>query len=155
MSKGKSITIETRRFTVPSCNTSKVHGLKLAWISLHIYQNYTSTKITHLPKSPNGNDSIVVVVDKLTKYVHCFAVKVKISSRETAELFFERIATVHGLPSIIISDRYTRFTSRELMRIVGVQQNMSTSFHPQTDGQSERNESNDRRYVEMLYSTSK
>lgn len=97
--------------------------------------------ITHLPKSQNGNDSILVIVDKLTKYLHCFAIKEKISSQETAALFFERIVTLHGLPSKIISDRDTRFTSnfwRELMRIVGVQQNMSTSFHPQTDGQSER-----------------
>ena len=46
--------------------------------------------ITHLPKSPNGNDSIFVIVDKLTKYVHCLAVKEKISSKETAELFFEQ-----------------------------------------------------------------
>ena len=60
--------------------------------------------ITHLPKSLNENDSILGIIDKLTKYVHCVAVKEKISSRETAELFFERIVTIHGLPSKIISD---------------------------------------------------
>ena len=107
----------------------------------HPWEVISMDFITHLPKSSNGNDSIFVIVDKLTKYVHCLAVKEKMSSKQTAELFFDRIVTLHGLPSKIVSDRDTRFTSnfwKELTRILGVQQNMSTSFHPQTDGQSER-----------------
>ena len=52
--------------------------------------------ITHLPKSPNGNDSIFVVVDRLTKYVHCIACREKIGSKQLAQLFFEQIVRLHG-----------------------------------------------------------
>ena len=61
--------------------------------------------ITHLPKSPNGNDSIFVVVDRLTKYVHCIACRENIESKQLAQLFFEQVVRLHGLPTVIIGIR--------------------------------------------------
>jgi len=97
--------------------------------------------ITQLPKSKTGYDCIIVVVDRLTKYCHCFPAHTKINAPELARLFFQRIVTLHGLPASIISDRDPRFTSlfwREIMRLTGLKQNMSSGYHPETDGQTER-----------------
>ena len=66
--------------------------------------------ITGLPKS-QGKDSIFVVVDRLTKYVHFFAIVSTISASEVAALFFKDIFRLHGLPNVIISDRDSTFTS--------------------------------------------
>jgi len=93
-----------------------------------------------LPKS-QGYDSIAVVVDKLTKLVHFIATKTTVTAREFALLFFNNIVRLHGVPDVIISDRDTRFTSsfwKELMKLMNVEQRMSSAFHPESDGQTER-----------------
>jgi len=97
--------------------------------------------ITHLPESQEGNSSIMVVVDRLSKMAHFTAMKDSYSAKDVAKLFFTSVFRLHGLPSSIVSDRDSRFTGsfwRELMERIGTKLNMSTSFHPQTDGQSER-----------------
>ena len=96
--------------------------------------------ITKLPVS-QGYDSILTVTDhdcsKATIFVPCVE---EISGEETAALYAKHVFTRFGLPSKIISDRDPRFASkftRELCKILGIQQNISTAYHPRTDGQSE------------------
>lgn len=96
--------------------------------------------IEQLPKS-RGKKMIWVVVDRLTKYSHFIALAHPISASTLAQVFIEEIYRLHGLPTYIVSDRGTIFTSqfwREMMQQLGVQQQLSTSYDPQTDGQTER-----------------
>jgi len=97
--------------------------------------------ITHLPKTSTGNDTILVVVDRFTKMAHFIAMKATADAPAVAKLFIDHIYRLHGMPSSIISDRDSRFTSRfwrTLMSLSGSKLSMSTAFHPQTDGQTER-----------------
>jgi hypothetical protein len=106
----------------------------------HRWSHVSMDFIGPLPKS-NGYDSIAVVVDKLTKLVHLIATKTTVTAKEFALLFFNNVIRLHGVPEAIITDRDTRFTSsfwRELMKLMSVEQRMSSAFHPQSDGQTER-----------------
>ena len=93
-----------------------------------------------LPES-NGYNAIAVVVDKLTKLVHLIATKTTVTAKEFALLFFNNIVRLHGVPNAIVSDRDSKFTSvfwKELMKLLNIQQRMSSAFHPESDGQTER-----------------
>jgi len=107
----------------------------------HPWQQVTMDLITQLPKSRQGNDAIVVFVDKLSKMVHLVATKTEVTAPQLAEIFWSTVVRHHGLPSSIVSDRDPRFTGhfwRALWKCLGTQLTMSTAFHPQTDGQTER-----------------
>lgn len=96
--------------------------------------------ITDLSSS-NSYDSIFVVVDRFTKMAHFVPCTKSISGEETAKLFMDNIYRYHGLPKDIISDRGTQFVSRfwrNLFKILKVDIKLSSAFHPQTDGQTER-----------------
>lgn len=96
--------------------------------------------ITCLPKS-EGCGSIIVVVDRFTKYGTFIAAPPDVTAVDTAKLFFKNVVKYWGIPHVIVSDRDPRFTGRfwtELFKIMGTDLNFSTSFHPQTDGQTER-----------------
>jgi hypothetical protein len=91
--------------------------------------------ITGLPKV-QGKDCIYVVVDRLTKYAHFFAISSEYKAPQVAELFFREIFRLHGLPRVIVSDRDSRFLNafwQELFRLAGTELTPSTSYHPQTD----------------------
>jgi hypothetical protein len=97
--------------------------------------------IVKLPKTSRGNDSILVFVDKLTKMVHFVACKEKTSARELAELYVDHVFRVHGLSREFITDRDPRFTSafwQGVTELLGTRTVMSSSFHPQSDSQTER-----------------
>jgi len=97
--------------------------------------------IIQLPETKSGFDAILVLVDKLTKMVHLAATRTTASAPDMAKLFFSNIVRLHGLPKAIISDRDARFTShfwKALFELLGTRLAMSTAFHPQTDGQTER-----------------
>jgi transposase InsO family protein len=97
--------------------------------------------ITQLPKTKAGHDAIVVFVDVFSKMVHFVPTKTTATAPETAKLFFDHIFRLHGLPQSIVSDRDAKFTSRfwqTLFKTLGTKLAMSTAFHPQTDGQTER-----------------
>jgi hypothetical protein len=99
--------------------------------------------IVKLLKTSRGNDSICVLVDKLTKLVHFVACKKEVSAKEFAELYVDHVFRLHGLSSMFITDRDSRFTSalwpmQEVIILLGTRTVMSSSFHPQTDGQTER-----------------
>lgn len=97
--------------------------------------------ITHLPKTVDGYDCIMVVVDKFSKRAHFVPTTSEATAETTAHLFFNTVWRAHGLPSKIISDRDSKFTSQfwqTLWRLLGTRLAMSTAFSPQTDGQTER-----------------
>ena len=98
--------------------------------------------ITGLPKSgPQQHGALLVIVDHLTKMAHYIPTHQSVTSEGTARLYFDNIFRLHGLPDSLVSDRCTQFTSgfsRALGKLVGITQNLTTSFHPQTDGQTAR-----------------
>jgi hypothetical protein len=97
--------------------------------------------IVKLPKTNRGNDSICVFVDKLTKLVHFVACKEEVFAKGFAELYVDHVFRLHGLSREFITDRDTGFTStfwQEVTVLFGTRTVMSSSFHPQTDGQTER-----------------
>lgn len=105
------------------------------------WQQVTMDLITQLPRTKDGHDAIVVFVDKLSKMVHWVATHTAVTAAELARLMFDHVVRLHGLPESIVSDRDTRFTSHfwsSLWELCGTKLAMSTAFHPQTDGQTER-----------------
>lgn len=97
--------------------------------------------ITDLPETPSGHTAIFVVVDMLTKMAHFVPTVTALNTEGLARLFVREVWRLHGLPQEIISDRDPRFTghfTREVCRLIGTKQSMSTAFHPQSDGQTER-----------------
>jgi hypothetical protein len=97
--------------------------------------------IVKLPKTSRSSDSICVFVDKLTKLVHFVACKEEVSAKEFVELYVDHVFRLHGLSREFITDRDPRFTSafwQEVTVLLGTRTVMSSSFHPQTDGQTER-----------------
>ena len=94
-----------------------------------------------IPPTVQRHDDIWVVVDRLTKSAYFLPIRERFSPQKLVELFMNHIVSLHGVPVSIISDRDPRFTSRFwmiLMKELGIKLNLSTAFHPQTDGQSER-----------------
>ncbi|KAF1322204.1 Pol protein, partial [Globisporangium splendens] len=97
--------------------------------------------IFELPRDKHGRNGILVFVDRFSKMVHLTPVSDKISAEMTAKVFVDVVFRLHGLPSEIVSDRDTRFTSRfwrTLLGILDTKLSMSTAAHPETDGQTER-----------------
>jgi transposase InsO family protein len=97
--------------------------------------------VTKLPRSPNGNDTIWVIVDRLTKLAHFLAIKETDKMERLARIYIKEVVSRHGVLISIISDNDARFTSnfwRSLQKSLGTRLDMSTTYHPQTDGQSER-----------------
>ena len=95
--------------------------------------------IMELPASQQFN-AIMVVVDRLTKMAHFVLMNTSATAPQVAKLVFDHIFRYHGLPRSIVSDQDARFTSsfwKELLRLCQIKQAMSTSYHPQTDGQTE------------------
>jgi hypothetical protein len=105
------------------------------------WQQISMDLITSLPRTASGLDAIFVVVDKCSKMIHCLPTTTTCSAPELARLFWREVVRHHGVPTSIISDRDPRFTSSfwtELWKRLGTKLAMSTSYHPQTDGQTER-----------------
>lgn len=97
--------------------------------------------IVKLPTTVRGNDSILVFVDRLSKMVHLIPTTERINAKVFAQLFHEHVVCKHGMPKVLISDRGTVVNNvfwQELCKILGIDHRMSTSYHPQTDGQTER-----------------
>lgn len=93
-----------------------------------------------LPTSGSAN-CIMVVVDKLTRYAHFIPLHHPFTAAKVALAFLDHVFKLHSLPEIIVSDRDPIFTSRfwkELFSLVGTDLRMSSAYHPETDGQSER-----------------
>jgi hypothetical protein len=95
--------------------------------------------ITGLPKV-QGKDCIYVVVEKLTKFAHFYAILTEYNVVQVVELFFREVFRLHGLSKNIVSDKDNWFIGtfwRELFRLVGTELTPSTNYHPQIDGHTE------------------
>ena len=93
--------------------------------------------ITGLPRTQKQHDSIMVVVDKLSKSAHFIPVKSTHKAADIAEIFLKEIFRLHGVPKVVISDRDVKFTSifwKSLLAGLETQINFSTSYHPEMDG---------------------
>ncbi|GKC33538.1 reverse transcriptase domain-containing protein, partial [Tanacetum coccineum] len=96
--------------------------------------------VTKLPKTSSGHDTIWVIVNRLTNSSHFLPMREDYKMERLARLYLNEIVARHGVPISIISDRDSRFTSRfwqSMQEALGTRLNMSTAYHPQTDGQSE------------------
>lgn len=95
--------------------------------------------IEGLPKS-HGYEIILVVVDRLTKFVHFFSLHRPFTAAKVVAFFMQGVFKLHGRPKSIVSDMGANFTSafwREFFRLQGIELAMSLAYHPQTDGQTE------------------
>ena len=95
--------------------------------------------ITGLPKTRSRYDFIRVVVDRLTKVAHFIPVKTTYTSAKLAKIYMTRIVCLHGVRRTIVSDRGTQFSSKfwhQLHQTLETRLEFSTTFHPQTDGQT-------------------
>ncbi|KAL0536694.1 hypothetical protein IC582_025654 [Cucumis melo] len=105
------------------------------------WENVSMDFITGLPRTLKGYTVIWVVVDRLTKSAHFVPGKSTYTASKWGQLYMIEIVRLHGVPVSIVSDRDARFTSKfwkGLQLALGTRLNFSTSFHPQTDGQTER-----------------
>ncbi|GJT60045.1 putative reverse transcriptase domain-containing protein [Tanacetum coccineum] len=97
--------------------------------------------ITKLSRSRSGHDAIWVIVNRLTKSAHFQAIREDFNTEKLARLYIDVIVARHGVPVSIILDRDGRFTShfwQTVQKALGTRLDLSTAYHPQTDGQSER-----------------
>ena len=105
-----------------------------AWVSISV------DFITQLPES-QGNTQIMVVVDQFTKMAHFITLETNATARDVADTFLKEVSKLHGLPSQIISDMDAKYSGEfweSLCQSLGIRRKMSTAYHPQTNGQTER-----------------
>jgi hypothetical protein len=129
-----------------SCQTNKhennpksgiLHPLPLAH---EPFASVSMDFIVNLPKTRSGHSGIKVVLDRCTKYARLSPITNSIDAPKVAKLFFDQVVRNHGLPDSIICDRDSRFTSKfwkALFSFFGTKIKASSSFHPETDGQTE------------------
>ena len=132
--------------TCPECQQTKFYPSKSVGLLQPIppsqapWEEITADFIVELPKSSNY-DTVFVVVDRFTKRAHFIPTVTTVTAEETAALFRDHVYRHHGWPKKIISDRGTQFAAKftvALNKLLGVQTALSTAYHPETDGQTER-----------------
>nr|GEZ69354.1 retrotransposon protein, putative, Ty3-gypsy subclass [Tanacetum cinerariifolium] len=103
------------------------------------WERITMDFIIGLPRTPSEYDSIWVIVDRLTKSAHFLPVKTTDCMEKITQLYLKEVVCRHGVPISIISDKDSKFTSRfwrSLQEALGTRLDMSTAYHPETDGQT-------------------
>ena len=104
-----------------------------------IFSDISMDFVERLPRS-RGKDVIMVIVDRLIKYSHFIALVHLFIVSTVTNTFMENVYKLHGNPSSIVSDRRPTFISKfwqNLFKLYGVSIHLSSSYHPQTDGQTE------------------
>ena len=97
--------------------------------------------VTHLPRTRQGHDAVRVIVDHLTKSAHFLAMRMTFTLERFYRLYVREIVRLHGVQVSIVSDTDLRFTAhfwKSFQKAMGIRLTMSITFHPQTDGRSER-----------------
>ncbi|GFY87591.1 hypothetical protein Acr_05g0012300 [Actinidia rufa] len=105
------------------------------------WKNVMMDFVTGLPQSPRGHDAVWVIVDRLTKTAHFLPIQVIDLIEALSRLYIREIICLHGIPVSIVSDHDPRCTAhfwQGLQSVLGTNLLFSTTYHPQTDGQSER-----------------
>jgi len=133
--------------TCDSCQRNKASNkapaglLRPLPIPTRRWQSVSMDFIVELPKTASGHNAIIVFVDRLSKMTHFAKTTTDVTSQELATLFCDNVVRLHGIPTEIISDRGPQFISEFwtcLCKHLKIQKAMSTAYHPQTDGQTER-----------------
>ena len=133
--------------TCPTCQMEKTdHTLAKGNLqSLAIleakWQDVSIDFIMDLPRCKNGEDSIMIVVDRASKMVHLVACRKTTTAGQAAKLYWQHIVKLHGIPRAIHSDRGAQFVGRvwkELWTLLGTKLKYGTTYHPQSQGQVER-----------------
>ena len=110
--------------------------------------------VVGLPRTRRLHDSIWVIVDEMTKSIHFILVKSTYTAEDYANLYIDDTVRWNGIPLSIISDRGSQFTSnfcRSFQKSLLTQVNLSTTFHPHTDGKAKRTiQTLEDRGVEMI-----
>ena len=133
----------------------KPHGKLMSLpVPTHKWKDLIMDFVTGLPPSRAWNgqvyDSICVVLDRLTKMAHYIAVTTTLTAWQLAHVMHQEIVRIYGLPDSIVSDRDKLFTShfhRELCHLLKIKPRLSTAYHLQTDGQTERQNSTIEQYL--------
>ncbi|GKA97084.1 putative reverse transcriptase domain-containing protein [Tanacetum coccineum] len=139
---------KSKYFVHPGSDKMYQDMKKLYWwpnmkaeIATYKWDNITMDFITKLPKTPSGYDTIWVIVDHLTKSAHFLPMRENDPMGKLTILYMKEVVTRHGILVLIICDRDGRFTSNfwwSFQKALGTSFDMSTAYHPQTDGQSKR-----------------
>jgi len=128
------------------CQQDKVERAKIVGlleplpVPLRPWESVSMDFITHLSKV-GEHEAILVIIDRFSKYATFIATPKLCSAEMTAQLFFKHVVKLWGIPASIVSDRDGRFIGTfwtELFSFLGTSLNISSSYHPQTDGQTER-----------------
>ena len=123
-------------------NPGKIPGsLTPLYIPDYPWQSMGVDFMVSLPMTKSKKNSICVFVCRLTKQVHLCATTNKVDGKETADMFLDKVLRLHGVPRDIVSDRGPQFAGsfwQGLTRALGATPTLSTAYHPQTDGQTER-----------------
>ena len=134
------MTQEVRQFVLdyPVCQVEKGSHLKPAGkllpleVPIRKWDHVVLDFVVGLPVH-QGMDTICTVVDKATKMCHFLPCSESISAKQVAKLYWQHVGKIHGIPSVLISDRDPRFTSKfwkELWRLLGTNLRMGSGFHP-------------------------
>lgn len=105
------------------------------------WDNVSMEFLTALPRTKDQHDSVMVVVDILTKVAHFIHVQSTFGTTQVENVFMKEIVRLHGVPKMIIYNRDAKFTTtfwKSMFGGMGTKFNFSTTYHPQTDGQTER-----------------
>ncbi|TYK28654.1 reverse transcriptase [Cucumis melo var. makuwa] len=130
----------------PGWQRNKVEKVKVAGlldplpVPTRPWESVSMDFITHLPKVGDF-EAILVIIDRFSKYATFIPTTKHCSAEMTAQLFFKHVVKLWGVPISIVSDRDGRFIGSfwtELFSFLGTSLNISSSYHPQTDGQTER-----------------
>jgi len=130
-----------------TCQRVKANHLKVAGtlqplpIPSWKWEDISMDFIVGLPLTSQRYDSIWVIVDRLTKTAYFLPVRTTHTIKQYAELYLDRIVSLHGVPKTIVSDRGVQFVARfweQLQASMGTKLIRSSTYHPQTDGQTER-----------------
>ena len=117
-----------------------------------LWMHISADFITKLPLA-QGYDAILVVCDQMSKMVHFIPTTEQTLAKELVKLFRDNMWKLHGLPESIISDRGPQFAAeltKELNEMLGISTKLSTAYHPQTDGQTERMNQELEQYLRMF-----